>query len=170
MKPCNSICKFKYSTYTDKPREAFFLEGTVPAIEHFVWIWRFCGSVINWRNLLLNRNYDQEPKIFGSIPVPTEHEPRLTCYRCRSHPPEWRRLAACCSSRASAAGSWSRRPAPRPRPGHPAPDNSIFLQGLRIHIHFILIRIQHFRLNTDPDPIRIQIRIQSGSRALMTKN
>ncbi len=36
--------------------------------------------------------------------------------------------------------------------------------GLRIHIHFI--RIQLFRLNTNPDPIRIQ----SGSRALMTKN
>jgi hypothetical protein len=36
--------------------------------------------------------------------------------------------------------------------------------GLRIRIHFIRIRIQHFRLNTVP------IRIQSRSRALMTKN
>jgi hypothetical protein len=33
-------------------------------------------------------------------------------------------------------------------------------------------RIQQFRLNTDPDPIRIRfrVRIQSGYRALMTKN
>jgi hypothetical protein len=37
---------------------------------------------------------------------------------------------------------------------------------IRIHV----IRIQHFRLNTDPDPNPIRIRIQSGSRALMTKN
>ncbi len=44
--------------------------------------------------------------------------------------------------------------------------------GLRIRIHFIRIRIQHFRQNTDPDPnpIRIRIWIESGSRALMTKN
>jgi hypothetical protein len=46
--------------------------------------------------------------------------------------------------------------------------------GLRIRIHFIRIRIQHFRLNTDPDLdpiwIRTRIRIQSGYRALMTKN
>ncbi len=43
---------------------------------------------------------------------------------------------------------------------------------LRIRIHLIRIRIQlqHFRLNTDPDPIWIRFRIQSGSRALMTKN
>ena len=40
--------------------------------------------------------------------------------------------------------------------------------GLRIRIHFI--RIQHFRLNTNADPDPIRIRIQSGSRALMTKN
>ena len=42
----------------------------------------------------------------------------------------------------------------------------------RIRINFlrIRIRIQWIRMeaNTDPDPIRI--RIQSGSRALMTKN
>jgi hypothetical protein len=36
--------------------------------------------------------------------------------------------------------------------------------GLRIRIHFIRIQIQHFRLN------RVPTRIQSGSRALMTKN
>jgi prenyltransferase beta subunit len=44
--------------------------------------------------------------------------------------------------------------------------------GLRIRIHFIQIRIQHFRLNEIPIRIRvpIRIRIQSGSRALMTKN
>ncbi len=44
------------------------------------------------------------------------------------------------------------------------------IPGLRIRIHFIRIRIQlqQFRLNKDPDPMRI--RIQSGSRALRTKN
>ncbi len=45
---------------------------------------------------------------------------------------------------------------------------AVLVPGLRIHIHFIRIRFQHFKPNTDPDPIRI--RIQSGSRALMTKN
>ena len=46
----------------------------------------------------------------------------------------------------------------------------IIFPGFRIRIHFlrIRIRIQRIRMeaNTDPDPIRIQ----SGSRALMTKN
>ncbi len=40
--------------------------------------------------------------------------------------------------------------------------------GLWIRIHFVWIQIKHFRLNTDPDPIRM--RIQSRSRAFMTKN
>jgi hypothetical protein len=44
----------------------------------------------------------------------------------------------------------------------------VLCTGMRIRIQSIRIRIQHFRLNTDPDLLRI--RIQSGSRALMTKN
>ncbi len=47
-------------------------------------------------------------------------------------------------------------------------DDEDFQVGLRILIH--IIRIQHFRLNTDPDQDSMRIRIQSGSRALMTKN
>jgi ribosome recycling factor len=46
----------------------------------------------------------------------------------------------------------------------------IVIAVLRIRIHFIRIRIQRFRLNTDPNLDPIRIRIQSGSRALMTKN
>ncbi len=48
------------------------------------------------------------------------------------------------------------------------------IPGFRIRIHFLRIRIQRIRVeaNTDPDtdPDPDPIRIQSGSRALMTKN
>jgi hypothetical protein len=56
----------------------------------------------------------------------------------------------------------------RSEPALVAQYNRHWWPGLLIRIYFIRIRIQHFRLNTDPDLIRI--RIQSGSRALMTKN